>query len=317
MARTKQTARRSLKPLITWTRFHLPHEQEWPTWSTDHADVHVGPLVGVEGWRKASLGRMVDNPEQAAYIIEWATLDDLTAFQSSPACAEFLRNLPEHDRSQVSIDSGSTLRHLTLDDASSSSRFLTFKHATEAVTSEVEGRVTFTALLVPGKVDDVYGIWNGSLQCVFDRFVPRGSEFITWHKNFWFKFATVGFWVLAEDSWVEKKFGKLEQTQEDGQARTIFCHFHLWQPKYGGTPAHEEASAADPQARESWNQAIAQVMPPVTAWEQERWDIRGVPRFYPPDPELDPEELAEEQEHQRLRDEYLQSHGFNVGEGSQ
>ncbi len=58
-----------MKPLSTWTRFHLPREQEWPTWSADYADVHVGPLAGVEGFDNASLGRMVETPEQAAYII--------------------------------------------------------------------------------------------------------------------------------------------------------------------------------------------------------------------------------------------------------
>lgn len=69
MARISQTAKRSVKPLTSWTRFHLPRNQEWPTWSVDHDDVHVGPLEGVEGWRTASLGIMIDNPEQAAYII--------------------------------------------------------------------------------------------------------------------------------------------------------------------------------------------------------------------------------------------------------
>lgn len=48
------------------------------------------------------------------------------------------------------------------------------------------------------------------------------------------------FWVLAEDHWVEERFGKLEQTQEDpqDQGRTIFCHFHLRPPsfKFGATP---------------------------------------------------------------------------------
>ncbi len=73
MARTKQTAKRFYKALITWTRFYLPREQEWPTWSVDHADVHVGPLADVQGCRKASLGRMVENPEQAAFIIgQWS-----------------------------------------------------------------------------------------------------------------------------------------------------------------------------------------------------------------------------------------------------
>ncbi|KAH8196445.1 hypothetical protein TruAng_009377 [Truncatella angustata] len=265
---------------------------------------------------------MVENSEQAAYIIEWSTLDDLKNFQSSPACAEFLRNLPEYDNSQVSIESGSALRHLTFDDASSSlppapSRFLTFKHVTEAVTSQVEGRVTITAFLIPRKVDNIMTIWNDNFKSVFSYFIPRGSQFVTGRKGFWFKSLAIWFWVLTEDYWVEKNFGKLEQTQEDNEGRTIFCHFHLWPRKFGATPEHEEASAADPQARESWNQAIAQVMPPATAWEQERWDIREVPRFYPREPEWDPELPVEYQKEQkRLMEEYLQFHGFKVGERS-
>lgn len=69
MARTKQTAKLYGEGIVTWTRFHLPPGQEWPTWSVTLADVHVGPLADVEGVWKASLGRMVETPAQAAYII--------------------------------------------------------------------------------------------------------------------------------------------------------------------------------------------------------------------------------------------------------
>ncbi|KAL2872834.1 uncharacterized protein BJX67DRAFT_340528 [Aspergillus lucknowensis] len=313
MARTKQTAKRYGKRLITWTRFHLPREQEWPTWSVDHPDIHVGPLAGAKGLWKASLGRMVDNPEQAAYIIEWFSLDDLKDFQSSPACAEFLRNLPKdnNDNPQISINSDSTLQH-----ADASSRFLILKHATERVTPKVEGRVTFTTFLVPRNVDDVYGMYNNTFDRVFRTFNPRDSEF---------RFSAVWFWVLAEDEWVEEKFGKLESTQEEddntnnnnNQGRTLFCNFFLWQRRLRVDPEHEEPSAADPEAREAWNQAVAQAMPPATAWKQERWDIRELPRFYPLepefDPELSPEELEYERERKRLLREYLQLHGFEVG----
>ena len=68
MARTKMTAKR-YEHVTTWTRFHLPREQEWPTWSVDYPDVHVGPLAGLEGCLEVLLGRMVEDPEQAAYII--------------------------------------------------------------------------------------------------------------------------------------------------------------------------------------------------------------------------------------------------------
>lgn len=192
MARTSNKARHSVKPLTSWTRFHLPRGQEWPTRSVDHDDVHVGPLKGAEGRRLVLMGRMVDDPEKAAYIIcecnlhvsdashlsrhtlswyyaEWRDLDVLKNFQSSPACTEFLRNLPERDNSQGSVESGFALRSLTLTDASSSSapgtsRFLVFEHVTPAVTSDVEGLVTLTAFLVPHNVDRVFLMWRESLK---------------------------------------------------------------------------------------------------------------------------------------------------------
>ncbi|KAI1169594.1 hypothetical protein F4777DRAFT_584757 [Nemania sp. FL0916] len=309
MARTKQTAKRTPKELITWTRFYLPQDQEWPTWSVDHDDVHIGPLADVPGRGKASLGRMVDNPEQAAYIIEWATLDDLKNFLSSPACAEFLRNLPEYDNSQVSVESGSALQHLALDEASLSSRFLTLKHATEAFTFEVEGRVTFTTFVVPRKVDNAWAMWNDNFKDVFRYFLPRGSAPIRYPDRLGFRTLDVWFLVLSEDRWVERKFGELGQVQEDDEGRTIFCYFQLWLRGTSAAPEHEEALASDPQSRESWAQAIAQVMPPAAAWEQERWDIVEVPRFYPPEPEWDPEIPIEVQkEERRLLEEYIQFH---------
>ncbi|KAK8122174.1 hypothetical protein PG984_010844 [Apiospora sp. TS-2023a] len=285
MARTKVTAKSHSLGVVTWTRFHLPLEQEWPIWSVTHADVHVGPLAGVEGVLKASLGRMVERPAQAAYVIVWRLLDDLKNFKSSPACAEFLQNLPENDTiSQVSIESGSALKYLHLDNASSStSRFLICEqlNPTPMANAALEGRVTFTAFLVPQKDNSLRRTWYNSLKDVFGLFLPRGSEFISLKRRFSWQYLTVWFSVLTEDHWVESKFGKLEETQEDLQGRTIFCELRHWPHSLGVTPEDEEASATDPQARESWDQAVAQVMPPVTAWEQERWDIREVPRFFP------------------------------------
>ena len=173
-------------------------------------------------------------------------------------------------------------------------------------TGEVEGRVTFNAFLVPRKGDySTMWTWYESLRAVLGSFQPRGSEFIEGHGFQWQKYMTTWFWALAEDGWVKSKFGKLEQTQEDIQGRTIICEFHLWPRKWGATPEHEEASATDPQARESWNEAVAKVMPPVTAWVQERWDIREVPRFHPPR-EIDPEDIEYEKQMQEdLGEEYL------------
>ncbi|KAH6856898.1 hypothetical protein B0I37DRAFT_318739 [Chaetomium sp. MPI-CAGE-AT-0009] len=329
MARTKQTARRSQRVLTTWTRFYLPREQEWPTWAVDHDNVHYGPLKGVEGVRRALLGRMVDDPEQAAYIIRWSTLDALKNFLSSPACAEFLHNLPEHngDNPGNSVESGSTLSQLTLEDASyssppASSRFLVLKHATEAATPEAQDLVTFTTFLVPHQVDDKYGMWKNTFERALCTFAPRGAEFVT-ARYFWQKGTHVWYWALAEDRWVEDKFGKPEQQQqagEDNQSRTLFCHFFLWSPKFGPPEEYEKAaqgeaaSAADPQARESWNQVIAKVMPPATAWVQERWNMRELPRFDSPEPEFDPEDPEYEKELRKRRDEFFQA--FEAGETS-
>ena len=104
---------------------------------------------------------------------------------------------------------------------------------------DVEGPVTLTTLLIPRTVDDVFGMWK-DLERVFGAFMPRGFEFITSHPNLWYKFLAAWLWVLEEDGWVERKFGKLGQTQEDGQGRTIFFRFHLWSDKFGAAPEPEE-----------------------------------------------------------------------------
>ncbi|KAI6089592.1 hypothetical protein F4821DRAFT_231379 [Hypoxylon rubiginosum] len=280
MARTKQTSRRYERG-ITWTRFYLPLDQEWPTWPT-YEDKHFGPLTNVKGMGKVLLGRMVDNPEQAAYIINWWDLDALKNFRSSPACTEFLQNLPKYDNSQASIESGSALGYLSLGDASSSSspppsRLLTLGYTTRASTSDLEGRVTFTAFMVPRKENHEKWMLQEKVKDVFSRYLPlrRINSVYSWPS------LTMWFWVLAEDDWVEEKFGKLEQTQEDAQedvqGRTILCQFRLWPGLDKSTPTHEDVLATNPEVRESWNQAMAEVMPPVTAWAQERWDIRPVP----------------------------------------
>jgi hypothetical protein len=159
--------------------------------------------------------------------------------------------------------------------------------------------VTLNTFLIPHKGGDASTkrTWYESVREVLGRFQPRGSEFIRGSGLHWQRYMTTWFWALAEDGWVESKFGNSEQTQDDidMQGRSVLCEFHLWPQKYGATPEQEEASAADPQARESWKEAVARVMPPVTAWVQERWDILEVPRFYPPE---EPEEIDSEYERQ-------------------
>ncbi|KAI9369627.1 hypothetical protein BJX61DRAFT_545400 [Aspergillus egyptiacus] len=265
---------------------------------------------------------MVENPEQAAYIIEWVTLDNLKNFQSSPACIEFLWNLPEHSNLQVSIKSGAALRHLAVDNASllsllALSCFLTFERVTKPPTLQVKGRVTVTTFMVPRKVDNMHQMFYNNFESMFNNFAPHSSRFITRHQYSWARISSVWFRVLAEDHWVEEKFGKLELTQEDDQGQTSFCHFFVWPLRLGATQENEEASATDPQARESWNQHIVLAMPPATAWEQERWDIQEVPRSHHSedkyDLELTPEQLEEEKERRRLQAEDCQLHPSEFG----
>jgi len=265
---------------------------------------------------------------------EWTSLEALRNFQSSPACVAFLLGLPEDnpDTARVSgIEAGPELARLALDDTSTSSvalvpasRFLTLQHIDPRNTSCVEGRVTFTIYKIPRKVDNVRQIWEDDFKRPFGRFIPPGSEFLIAHPLFWYRLAATWFVVLDEDRWVGEKFGKLEPYGMPGedygsdheQGRTLFCRFHLWS-RMGATLEHEAASAADPQARESWDRANARVMPPATAWQQERWDIQDVPRYVPlSDLEMDPEEEEFERNLEEWRKELREAHG-EVGGNSE
>jgi hypothetical protein len=210
-------------------------------------------------------------------------LEDLKNFQNSPACEEFLRNLQQSDQSQDSYVLGSALDNTSSSSSSSqaASRFLTFEHVNAYPTADLEGRVTFTAYMVPQKDDSMKEKWYHDLYDALGTFYPPGSEYLELHRQFNWRSLIVYFWLLNEDSWVEEKFGTLEQDRQHGEGRTIICEFRLW-PSVGhsGDPAPEqEGSAANPEARDAWKQAVSKASPPVTAWEQERWDIRKVPRF--------------------------------------
>lgn len=239
---------------------------------------------------KLGLARMVDNPEQAAYIIEWYTLQDFKNFESSPACVEFLRNLPESDMAAASEESSSRLEHLNLDDETApppkspgKSRFRLCKHSTRLPTSELQGLVTLTSFSVPAKVDENDNTFLETFrgfEAKFLNFKPQGYTHLTRRYassrtiHFWL-------WVLEEDSWVEEKFGTLPQPQpnEDDLGRAILCHVFCWSAAYWNPHEEEAEAVVDPQAKESWERRAALVMLPATAWVQERWDIRQVPRF--------------------------------------
>ncbi|OBT66960.1 hypothetical protein VE03_04214 [Pseudogymnoascus sp. 23342-1-I1] len=282
MARTKQTARTTVDRRTTWTRFHLPREQKWPTWSAAHLDPHRGPLVGVEGIRNVWLGRKVEEPEKAALIVLWKTEDALKKFQDSPACEEFLQCLPQNGV-EASLESGIMLGDLSLDDTGGSSggsssspvpsRFLSLKWVTGSGFEEyLQGRVTFTALVVPYTSDSIpessRNAMHVAMRNAFCQFRPRGCEDI--HS-----LLTLTHALSIGDPW---QLGEQLATAGDGGGRSVLCEFRQWNGYAGATLEREEAAANSPLTKESWAQKLAEVMPPVTAWAQERWDIQLAPR---------------------------------------
>ncbi|KAM7191221.1 hypothetical protein V8F20_009399 [Naviculisporaceae sp. PSN 640] len=75
MARTKKTGREN-DSVMTWTRFKLPASQKWPVWSSPvfgpalASQMYIGFLAeNADGISRPSVGRMVDDPEQAVYLI--------------------------------------------------------------------------------------------------------------------------------------------------------------------------------------------------------------------------------------------------------
>lgn len=63
----------------SWTKFYLPREQDWPTWAPpttagsipkdDAPRSSLGPLAGAAGCVKVWLGRQVEDPEQAVFVV--------------------------------------------------------------------------------------------------------------------------------------------------------------------------------------------------------------------------------------------------------
>lgn len=61
---------------FTWTSFHLPSTQSWPTWPStaipgehQNPDPYLGVLCNVPGVENVRLARRVEDVEQAAYIV--------------------------------------------------------------------------------------------------------------------------------------------------------------------------------------------------------------------------------------------------------
>lgn len=90
---------RAEKRRLTWTRFRLPSTLTWPEWSSVHSNPHIGPLSGVSGCLKVLLGRQVEDPEQAAWIIgkQCALLAGTTTHALDNQCGR-LQRLWKHSK---------------------------------------------------------------------------------------------------------------------------------------------------------------------------------------------------------------------------
>ncbi|KAI0401786.1 hypothetical protein F4802DRAFT_600630 [Xylaria palmicola] len=139
MARVKDALGKSRKATRhTWTRFQLPLGQGWPIWPRNYADKYHGPLKDVAGVGRTSLGRMVEDPEQAVFVIPvagWESTEALAAFRLSALCGSFLGSL---GRSEDDDD----------DDA-----LLTFRwdygFLMHKISDKLFGRVTLNILRIP------------------------------------------------------------------------------------------------------------------------------------------------------------------------
>ncbi|KAI1470385.1 uncharacterized protein F4812DRAFT_417327, partial [Daldinia caldariorum] len=306
----------------SWTRFHLPRRQDWPIWSTGHLDAHSSPLATVPGCQKVWLGRNTDDPEQAALIILWESAEALKNFQSSPACAEFLQGLPEEDV-QPSPAPGALLWSASMDDAASSSsatsaRFVSFQwNSGYRFEEDLQGRVTLTILAIPYTGDPVPEPWASAVHSTFDQFLPEGCEDLSaqWpgaRMHFWTAWAWVDGGIPQQQEGGEEEnvaAGKKKKKKKKKSDQAFLCEFRRWNGYHGATPELEEFLAKSPRARQSWAETVAKVMPPVTAWDQERWDVRLMPDYISlgeDEEEEEEEDLDEEdEEYERNMNEFL------------
>lgn len=235
-------------------------------------------------------------------LFEWRGLEKFEEFNSSPACIDFLNNLPEVENTAKTLNR---------------SRFRIYRHSTEAATRELDGLVTMTTFSVPGKLDQ-HAYWNlvRMFADTVGHFTPTNSNTLTKYGA-WTKFIRIWLCVLKEHSWVEEKFGPLPQptSYNDEPGRAVFCHVFRWSEGYDEPHEQQRRSAADPQAKESWEAMVAELMPPATAWVQESWEIREIPLCWPPDPE--PEEGSSDWEFERMRRELRASLNSDADEQSQ
>ncbi|KAK6068005.1 hypothetical protein SCUP234_11339 [Seiridium cupressi] len=231
-------------------------------------------MLCVAGSQKVWLGRRVDDPEQAVFIILWETADCLKKFQDSPAANELLQALPENNN-RNSFASGKLGNAFDTLWSPTSLRCPSFRWLFNHLFEErLQGRVTLTTFAIPDTDDPENESSTNSLNSTFRQFVPNDCEGLPVQEKVarmqsWTAWATLD----AEGSWVDNQLPRQgHQVAPTGKqsVHTIECEFRHWDGYGGTTQEREETSARSPEARESWTQAVAKVVPSVTALEQER-----------------------------------------------
>lgn len=277
-SRLRQERRRT-----TWTTFHLPEGQSWPQWPRDYTDTFIGPLADVAGCQRVRLGRKVEHPQHAAMIVcervprtlshlkvvfltcgttVWESADALKDFQSSAKCRDFLTGLGGEDQSPqrlIGLQWGNG-----------------FSFGDEMAGDDLHGRITVTTLTMSNGGCPDHEVMRHALDTALGGFVPadcedlRGPPMFRWDAMAW------------ED-------GGQEDALSGNNGKVAYYLFFRWNGN-GASAEREQASASNPEAKESWANALTRAMPPFEAWEQERWDIQVAPCFLCSDDGVDEEE---------------------------
>ncbi|KAJ3564420.1 hypothetical protein NPX13_g7849 [Xylaria arbuscula] len=270
MPRSKYNhALRNERQRTCWIRFSLPPDEDWPTWPTSYDDRYLGPLAGAAGCQDAIVGRQVDNPREAVFVIFWESAEALRTFQETPASRELLQGLGCGNESIV------RLRYMT----------------GGTMQSLLPGRVTLNIFTIPYTGTPNYDEWCDTILSPFCGFMPKGGG--APGRPQIFRFPTCA-WE-EDDQQVQPTTEGIEQKQ------ATFYLFYCWQGS--DTSMKEEISANDPESKNLWAERVARASPPVESWVQERWHIRYQPC------EIDPEEKDNEDLADFVSTRYLQPRG--------
>lgn len=299
MARTKQTVPLKPKGPITWTRFRLPPNHEWPAWpclgattgATDNAtDPPVNPLEGVGGAScyTITLGKLVESPQEAVCMIQWKYMDDVNNFLASPACDAFLKLLglldQESPGEEEEDDAGAGAGAGDDKDYRRRHRhFLVLKHWEEAATSTIQGRVTLSTFVVPEQEEDGYaGLYTlyRDLRETFGRYDRPKTPDADMVERFgraanrsrvWFYSRRPTGQVEQEEmsrTWLGKTFGRGESgdgggTEEASPKKTaLMCEFRVWNDyrDVNVNLSSEEENAKDGEIKELWDRFMGEWM---------------------------------------------------------